>query len=61
VACPLKAGIFQSMVYVTTSDVTNVSTAGNDVLCGFSLIVISCNSREIVGRCVFCLVFPEAV
>jgi hypothetical protein len=31
--------------YVRPGDVTNVSTAGNDALCGSALVVTSCNSR----------------
>jgi hypothetical protein len=49
------------MGYVRPRDVTNVSTARNDVLCGSALIMTSCYSRGIVGSCVFLWVFPEAI
>jgi hypothetical protein len=40
-----------TMEYFKPRKVTNGNTAGNGVLYGSSPIVMSCNSRGIVGRC----------
>jgi hypothetical protein len=48
------------MECVTSLNLTNGSTAGNGILCGFAPVVTPCNKRRIVGRDVSYGVRPEA-